>query len=428
MLALRVHNTLSEIGEAQRTAQLARLNSTKTGRSILERVGINPPAHGGAEDDELESHVPLRDEAARGIIVFPLPKNVNPEKDWERRKARAAALAKQYKSDENGAFVDVAKHPTRRCVYAMAVIRASTGELINAGTIKAKTPCQAEEAAIGLAMGVPDIRTILSDSKTAVRNYARSTVWREAERIVGLARASRTSERHPTGPTITIKWFPAHMGDLPNVDNRNEDADAAARELIRCRDDSESIPAGVGDEQDPEHLVDYGAILRRHREGRREYPAPHRELSRAESVLLRHLQVKCALTPAMARHICPEMFASPVCSVCEQELATLEHIVRCDSAAIPGGGSCDGADGDVCGRAGESHGGVTGADDSTARQELPAQMERWIRSVDCQSQKWAIQRLEGALARQRRTGTRDPQARGAGTQVSSVGSGSTLEF
>ncbi|KAL3213319.1 hypothetical protein MRX96_035509 [Rhipicephalus microplus] len=105
----------------------------------------------------------------------------------------AAALAKQYESDENVAFIDVAKHPSRKCVYVIAVIRASMGELINAGTIKSKTPCQAEKAAIGLAMGVPGIRTILSDSKTAVRNYARSTVWREVERIVGLARAWLTS-------------------------------------------------------------------------------------------------------------------------------------------------------------------------------------------------------------------------------------------
>lgn len=94
LLAQEVHNKLSKIGEAQRMAQLARLNSTKTGRSILKRVRIDTPAHGGAEDDELESQVPLSDEAARGIIVFPLPENVNPEKDCERRKARAAALAK----------------------------------------------------------------------------------------------------------------------------------------------------------------------------------------------------------------------------------------------------------------------------------------------------------------------------------------------
>ncbi|KAL3191291.1 hypothetical protein MRX96_018699 [Rhipicephalus microplus] len=139
-------------------AQLAQLNSTKAGRSLLERVGIKPPTHVGSKDNELESQVPLRDETARGIIVLPLSKNMNPEKDWARQKVRAVALAKQYKSDANAAFVYVAKHLYRRCVYAMAVIRASTGELIEVGTIKAKTPCQAEEVAIGLPMGVQGIR------------------------------------------------------------------------------------------------------------------------------------------------------------------------------------------------------------------------------------------------------------------------------
>ncbi|KAL3206644.1 hypothetical protein MRX96_010701 [Rhipicephalus microplus] len=69
------------------------------------------------------------------------------ERDPERRKARAAALARQFQSDENAAFVDVAKHP-RKEVFAVAVIRASTGELIIAGRVRAKTPGQAEEAAM----------------------------------------------------------------------------------------------------------------------------------------------------------------------------------------------------------------------------------------------------------------------------------------
>lgn len=276
-------------------------------------------------------------------------------------------------------------------------------------------------------MGVPGIKTILSDSKTAIKNYARSTIWREAERIVGLARASRTSDGSPTGPTITVKWFPAHVGDLPNAVNRNEEADAAARELIRCRDGSVAPRTEDNDEHAPEPLTDYGDVLRRFREGRRVYPAPHRDLSRAESVLLRHLQVKCVLTPALARHICPEMFASPMCSVCEQELATLGHIVRCDGAVQPSSDASSGTAGEehVSGR------GATSEDEDTdlvPEQTLPGQMERWIRSMDCQSQKWAIQRLEEALARQKRTGTNDPSNRAEGTQVSDARPDVTLEI
>ncbi|KAL3203446.1 hypothetical protein MRX96_011983 [Rhipicephalus microplus] len=66
--------------------------------------------------------------------------------------------------------------------------------------IEAISTCGAEDDEVekrqqSVSIGVPGIRMILSDSKTAVRNYARSTVWREAEQIVGLAKASRTSER-----------------------------------------------------------------------------------------------------------------------------------------------------------------------------------------------------------------------------------------
>ncbi|KAL3191292.1 hypothetical protein MRX96_018700 [Rhipicephalus microplus] len=112
---------------------------------------------------------------------------MNPQKDWARHKVRAVALAKQYKSDANAAFVYVAKHSLRRCVYAMADTRASTGQLIEVGTIKAKTPCQAEEVAIGLPMGVQGIRMILSDSKTVNMNPEKD--WaRHKVRAVDLAK------------------------------------------------------------------------------------------------------------------------------------------------------------------------------------------------------------------------------------------------
>lgn len=40
LLQLRLHNTLDEIAEAQRTAQLERLSSTKAGRKIACKLGI----------------------------------------------------------------------------------------------------------------------------------------------------------------------------------------------------------------------------------------------------------------------------------------------------------------------------------------------------------------------------------------------------
>lgn len=40
---LGVHNTLEEISEAQRTAQLNRLATTNAGREILRKIGLRPP-------------------------------------------------------------------------------------------------------------------------------------------------------------------------------------------------------------------------------------------------------------------------------------------------------------------------------------------------------------------------------------------------
>ncbi|KAH8019019.1 hypothetical protein HPB51_015645 [Rhipicephalus microplus] len=41
--------------------------------------------------------------------------------------------------------------------------------------------------------------------------------------------------------SITVNWFPAHVGNLPNDVNHNEEADTAVHELISCPDGSAPI-------------------------------------------------------------------------------------------------------------------------------------------------------------------------------------------
>ncbi|KAH6920277.1 hypothetical protein HPB50_028733 [Hyalomma asiaticum] len=139
--------------------------------------------------------------------------------------------------------------------------------------------------------------------------------------------------------------------------------------------------------------TDYGVILAAYREVRRAFPPPHRELPRAEAVKFRQLQTECVLTPALARHVCPDMFVDAKCSVCERELATLRHIMwgGCNSANS-GNGQCQ---------------------DATYPEEVRA----WIRSEDLKTQRRAIQRLEEALAKQRRKGADDPSNGRGGTRV-----------
>ncbi|KAH9376420.1 hypothetical protein HPB48_020579 [Haemaphysalis longicornis] len=203
------------------------LKFTGSGRKILQRVGLSPPL-GPAAEDEL---VPLRDDIARRVIVPPLPRNVDPERNVERRSARACALAKEYNEREGAVFVDAAKYRERADTFVAVVVKATTGELLSAGSVRATTARQAEEAAIALALVRPGTTTILSDSKSAIANFARSTVCKSTARLLSSigegARANSTS----------IRWFPRPRG--PGAAQRppqpQRRGDAAARDLATCR-------------------------------------------------------------------------------------------------------------------------------------------------------------------------------------------------
>ncbi|KAH9374628.1 hypothetical protein HPB48_011074 [Haemaphysalis longicornis] len=226
--------------------------------------------HNGPGDADL---VPLRDELVRRLVVYPLPKNTDPERDLGRRAARALALARQYKEDANAIFVDAAKCRGKRDAFTTVAIRASTGELLTTSTVRTRAASRAEEAAISAALRIPGTTTILSDSKTAIRNFARGVVWKTA--------AATGTE--PIRSTVALKWFPAHAGRelATNIGNRNEEADAAAREFAKCRAVAEApldpSEQDHNEEEDAEPITDYRRlrnILRdRTRYGRVKAPA-----------------------------------------------------------------------------------------------------------------------------------------------------------
>lgn len=91
------------------------------------------------------------------------------------------------------------------------------------------------------------------------------------------------------------------------------------------------------------------------------------------------------------------MFVDAKCSVCERELATLHHIMwgGCNSAVHNGNGQCQ---------------------DATYPKEVGA----WIRSEDSTTQRRAIQRLEEALAKQKRKGADAPDDGSGGARVSNA--------
>ncbi|KAH7979829.1 hypothetical protein HPB49_011483 [Dermacentor silvarum] len=276
-------------------------NHTALSRLLMKRVGLRPPR---AESywEEAPKREEVSKQVARRLVVLPLPRNVHPDRNKERRVARARALAETYADDAKTVYVDAAKHQRKPKTYVAAVVRATDGKVLNACSVRATSAEQAEEAAIALALsGIPEATTILSDSRTAIANFGRGSVGTPAASLLPRTKSTTTH----------LRWFPAHVGVIPGgAANRNEEADVVA-----------------------------------------------------------------LLTPALARHVCPGLFESATCSVCARELATLAHVLwGCDACA---GG--------------------------TVRDSLPPDMEHYISSPDHQAQLQAIQRLDAALARQKRT-------------------------
>ncbi|KAH7950551.1 hypothetical protein HPB49_025636 [Dermacentor silvarum] len=330
------------------------------------RVGLRPPR---AESywEEAPKREEVSKQVARRLVVLPLPRNVHPDPNKERRVSRARALAETYADDAKAVYVDAAKHQRKPKTYVAAVVRATDGKVLNACSVRATSAEQAEEAAIALALsGIPEATTILSDSRTATANFGRGSVGMPAASLLPTTKSTTTH----------LRWFPAHVGVIPGgAANRNEEADVVACELAYRAAPPRPAEADEADFLDADPLLDYGGILAWYREGRRALPGPHPRLGRREGVLLRQLQTGTVLTPALARHVCPGLFESATCSVCARELATLAHVLwGCDACA---GG--------------------------TVRDSLPPDMEHYISSPDHQAQLQAIQRLDAALARQKRT-------------------------
>ncbi|KAG0443626.1 hypothetical protein HPB47_014701 [Ixodes persulcatus] len=84
LAALGVHNTIDEVIEAQRTAQLERLTRSATGRHILKSLGLRYETQRGEKVD-----VPLH--IREMLQISPIPKHMHPLHDAKRREARAKA-------------------------------------------------------------------------------------------------------------------------------------------------------------------------------------------------------------------------------------------------------------------------------------------------------------------------------------------------
>lgn len=166
LLQLGLHNTIGELVDAHRQAQYLRLTQTDTGRYILHSLGIRIPAN----DPTLR---PISRPLHREILIKPLPRNMQPHHHDKRRRARATALHRYYGSEPDAVWVDAACNGDE----AVAAVVDHTLSPIGTHTLPPDTsPEAAEEAAIALAIVNTEARYVLSDSKTAILNFARGRV------------------------------------------------------------------------------------------------------------------------------------------------------------------------------------------------------------------------------------------------------------
>lgn len=318
LLQLGLHNTLTEILEAQRTSHLHRLSLTPAGRRVLQLIGRTAPATPHAPQ-----RIPLS--IRQRIHVHPVPKHMHPFYNQGRRNARVRLLDKRYGTDPNTRYTDIAQSSTRHST-TIAVL-TNEGRLPTAASYRHIPTPTAESLAIAhaaLTHRHQPYLTIITDSQQACRLYQ-----------AGLAppAAIHLLQRLPEDIDLSIVWTPGHSGLAGN-----EAAHAAARALI-----TRALPSPRLDQATPPHPgppaltpldPTYNSILSHYTNSRRRYPPPHPSLTAQQAYILRRLQTETYYNHIILSHISPSLFP-PDCPHCHIPLNTYHLVFSCPQHPHP---------------------------------------------------------------------------------------------
>lgn len=174
-----------------------------------------------------------------------------------------------------------------------------------------REPSLAEEVAIALALAMPEVSTVVTDSKKAYASYRKGIVSSAAATLL---------EKHPKTPgrVTELVWVPAH-----SLVEGNVTADHYARELaIRA------------EEEQPHPVTSYKEIVRLYKESRTRLPKPHKQLSRRQQTILRRLQAGSLAHPALLHKMYPAEHDN-TCPFCRGD-GTLAHIIgECKKLKTP---------------------------------------------------------------------------------------------
>lgn len=299
---------------------------------------------------------------------------MNPEHNRERRAARAKAMVELHAELPGTRYVDAAEY-RERGAFTAVVIDAKTGGTITAASVRTKEARCAEEVAIALTISDPDCKTVLCDSKSAVRNYAKNRVCCGAVRVLAALDLNKRA--------VTVKWFPAHAGNevSKRYANHNETAHSTARELTGRAAVANPSAQWWGETKD--RLATYHDITKHYRLSRRRMAPPDPSLTREQAVVFRQMQTGSLLTPVIMKHVCPEQYEDDTCKVCHSARATAAHLLW-DCAARPS--------------------------EAATATTIPPWFEAAARSNDKDEQLQAVQVILAALERQKPVESREGPA------------------
>ncbi|KAG0436628.1 hypothetical protein HPB47_017853 [Ixodes persulcatus] len=257
LAALRVQNTIDELIEAQRTAQLERLTRSATGRHILKSLGLRYETQRGEKVDVPHTH---QGDGAD----FPHPKAHASCTQCQEKGGEGQTLGRTLKEEEGVTYVDAAEYKGRGAMAA-AVVNGD-GHLVASCSVKTDDPETAEEVEGALALRIPGVRTIVCDSQSSVCNFAKGRVSPKTLRVLRGATCFSERER------VRLVWTPAHA-PLPG----NEEAHDGARGLtVRAGTTSGAPVTSSGRDR----LVTFRDILDHYTDGRARFPPAHHSLNK----------------------------------------------------------------------------------------------------------------------------------------------------
>ncbi|KAH8029206.1 hypothetical protein HPB51_023771 [Rhipicephalus microplus] len=293
---------------------------------------------------------------------------MNLEYNKGRRVVRARAIIDLHANEVHARNVDAAQY--QQNALAAVFIQASTSATRTAASVKNSRAAQAEEAAIALAIADTACHTVLSDSRQAVRNFAKGQICRDSERANFKAEKSELSGSRRTWAT-----------------RRNAMTTTTTRHTQQARALTNRAPATDRPTwfEAKDRMTDCNDITKAYRMARRDFLFPHPRQGRAEAALLRQLQTVSLPSPALMHRMYPETYPTDKCKVCRRETADRTHILW-DCIKHP--------------------------EDARSRT-IPSRLEVVEKSYDQEEQLWVVQQVLGPLekgndpaSRQRRVETR----------------------